>query len=590
MSFRLAAAIVITCLCGGALHAQSAPNLTRQQRDLLKAVVTAVDRAESLPPVDHAWLTHVLRASDGSHYVAFSIAPPAETLPDRPIVLYVRLATAGTAGATTITERSVVREWLAGSRIDPRLLPRSRGFAVGEMPGMGAAGGMSRNGLPAVGSADLQAIDLERERARQRKDEEERRRRAEMEGTQASASSNLPFEDFEFGPAAAFADGTRAIQRALTAGPGRFNLSVAWVDAAAKPDKAVVHVARRTLDLPPASTAGLGLSSVIVADRVGVRETPYSALEQRAHPYAIGPTEITPARDAVFTRDDRISVAFQIVNAGADNNGKPDLAVNFRIVRLAGERENPVATLSPLRYDATTLPPEFDVRLGHPVIAAMSAPLATLPRGTYRLKIAASDRIAGTARTADTDFIVVATRLSLLAEAPALGPPFRRDVLLEPAILRYTIEGLTPASPSPALNRALTAAASGKLIDLLVEEPLPAEEQGVRAALTGLALYWVGDASAAVHFQRALQLNAPAGPVQIWMGAARAMQSRDPDAISAWQAALASGAAPQITSQLLLEAYLRRNDLQRATGWQPPTSGGPCLDASRRCLAHREQA
>ena len=45
MSVRAAAAIVTTCLCGSAFAQTAAPNLTRPQRDLLQAIVTAVDAA-----------------------------------------------------------------------------------------------------------------------------------------------------------------------------------------------------------------------------------------------------------------------------------------------------------------------------------------------------------------------------------------------------------------------------------------------------------------------------------------------------------------------------------------------------------------
>ena len=47
MATRLAALIVCTCLSVGSAHGQTAPNLTRQQRDLLHAVVTAVDAARA---------------------------------------------------------------------------------------------------------------------------------------------------------------------------------------------------------------------------------------------------------------------------------------------------------------------------------------------------------------------------------------------------------------------------------------------------------------------------------------------------------------------------------------------------------------
>ena len=123
MSVRLAAAIVTTCLCLPA-EAQT-PNLTRPQRELLQAIVTAVDAAAAQPETaDLDWQHHILRASDGSHYVAFSVEPPqAASLPAGPVLLYIRLATAAVPGSAGLVERSMVREWLAGSRIDPRLPP-----------------------------------------------------------------------------------------------------------------------------------------------------------------------------------------------------------------------------------------------------------------------------------------------------------------------------------------------------------------------------------------------------------------------------------------------------------------------------------
>ncbi|MDO8677438.1 MAG: hypothetical protein Q7R30_02585 [Acidobacteriota bacterium] len=559
MKIRLAAAVVTTCLCGqAAAQPAAAPNLTRQQRDLLQALVTAVDRAAGTPAAsDQTWLLHVLRASDGSHYVAFSITPPPDTLPPSSIVLYVRLATATAAGVTTVTERSTVREWLQGSRTDPRMLPR-RGMAIGDMPAMGA--NVTRGGVNSVGSPDLKIMELERERSRQRREDEEKRRREALEGVGASPSDRLPFEDFEIASAAGFADGTRAIQRALTAGPGTYDLFVAWSDAAQPAAKARIHVARRSLQLAPAAATELGLSSIIVADRIGVRETPYTALEQRAHPYTIGPTEIVPARDTVFTPNERLAVAFQLVNPMPSGSGKPDLQVNSRIVRLVGAREEPVASLSPLTYNATTLPADFDVRLGHPVIAAMSVPLASLRRGEYRLLITAEDRLSSTVIAGSTAFTVAGTPAGLLAEAPPLGRRFDRAAALQPAIVAELLDRLAPAASSPGLARAIAAARAGRFVDLLVEDRVPAHEQGVRAMLTGLALVSVGDFGALRQFQRALESGAAAAPDQFLIGVARAMQNRDQDAIDAWEAARSAGLPPAMLSPFLADAYLRRGD------------------------------
>jgi hypothetical protein len=243
----------------------------------------------------------------------------------------------------------------------------------------------------------------------------------------------------------------------------------------------------------------------------------------------------------------------------------PDIVVNFRIVRLNGELESPVASLRPQSYGAATLPPDFNAKLGHPIFAAVSAPLATLSRGEYRLRISVHDRIVNAVANAETVFSVIGTPASLLAEAPPLSRSFRRETVFESGVLGPLVDAMTPSSPSPALSRALAVAKNGKAADLFVEEPVASAEAGIRTALTGLALLSIGDGSAAAQFQRALDQNAPIAPTQFLLGAARAMQSRDPDAIAAWQTAIGTGSAPAITPQLLIDAYLRRNDLQKAT-------------------------
>lgn len=565
MRLRVFALIVTGCLWAAHTTAQSeAPALTRDQRAHLEALVAAVDRAAAeSAPVDHHWLTHVLRASDGSHYVAFSIAPPAATLPDRPIVLYVRLATTAPPDVTASAERSVVREWLRGSRVDPRLLPRRSGIVIGEMPPMGA-GGIGVRGAASVGSGDLQAINLQRDRQRQRREEEERRRKATLEGNGGGDSDLLPFEDFEIGAPAVLLDGTHAIQRALTAGPGNFTLYAAWVDASVPPARAQVHVAMRSLRLGPAMSTEFGLSSIIVADRIGVRDAPYDSLAQRAHPYTVGATEIVPARDSIFTPVEQIAVAFQIVNPAPADTGKPDVRVSLRIARMNGAREEPVATLSPLTYNASTLPPDFDIRLGHPLLAALAAPLATIPRGDYRLVITAEDRLSASVVADAVPFTVVGTPQSLLAEAPPLGRPFRVAATLAPALVAGLLDQLTPASPSPMLAKALQSARDGRYADLLVADAVPETDQGVRTALAGLALLSLGNPSAMTEFQRAVTLKAPEAATQFLLGSSRALAGRHAEAITAWQAAQAAGIAAVVTDPLIAEAYLRLREPARA--------------------------
>ena len=564
---------VIYCLWLPFSAAAQPPQLNRSQRDMLRAVIEAVDAAaDQAEEPGVAWPVHVLRASDGSHYVAFSVEPPdAAPLPAGPVLLYVRLATRAIASAQP--ERSALHEWLVGRRTDPRLLP-GRGIAMGEMPAFGAGSIAVRGSTASTGSTDLKLMALERERERQAQEERDKQRRNELEGKTSAVRSLLPFEDFDVAAESSNAGGARTIARALTAGPGEYDLFVAWADQSAPRPANSVRILKRSLRLPAASATDLSVSSVILADDVAVRPAPHPPSAQASHPYSIGTTEITPARDAVYTSDERLAVAFQVINARPTDSGKPDIAVGFRVVRMAAGREQAVASLNPQYYDQSTMPLDFDLRLGHPIFVAMAAPLASLTRGLYRLKITVNDRVTGRSMVTDADFEVAATMASLLAEAPSLGRPFRRDEVVAPARLQPILDALRPASPSPALARALDIAQAGRLIDLLVEEPVPAEEAGVRLALTGLALHSVGDPSAVIQLQRALQLNAPAAPIQYLIGSTRAMQTRDPDAITAWRAAVETGLAPEIVHPLLVDAYLRQGDGARAAATVDAALGG----------------
>ncbi len=536
------------------------PQLSRPQREALRRIVAAVDTASGEPETANAiWQLHLLRASDGSHYVAFSVEPSPEQSPRAPVLLYVRLATANMSGRGV--ERSALGEWLNGQRSDPLMRPRTA-IALGDMPNFGAGAIATRGSVPSSGSNDLKLLQLERDRERQEKEERDRTRRAELEGTQQAKRDLLPFEDFDI--ASPVSDLNGRVQRALTAGPGDYELYLAWTDASAGPGSSI-QVLKRKLHLPPAGGTDLSISNVIVADAVTARDAPYPPTQQAAHPYAIGHTEITPARDTVFSRDDRLNVAFQVINARPSEIGKPDIGITFRIVSVNGDRERPVASLTPQSYTADTLPGDFDLRLGHPVFAAMSVPLSTLARGEYRLKIAVNDRLSGRGTTGDADFTVIGTPASLLAEAPSLGAQFRRELALEPAVIEEVAARLRPPTPSPALSRALETLRQRRFVELMREEPVSSQELGVRTALTAVALFALGDTSSAVQFQRSMLLDGPPGPAFFYLGAARALEGRDADAATAWQSAIDGGMSSAIVTPLLINAHLRRGDVASAT-------------------------
>ena len=279
----LTPALLLGLLISSASAQSSAPDLSRAQRNALRAVIAAVDAPGAKIDSPDDWPLHVLRASDGSHYVAFSLTAPPGIRAGQPVVLYVRLASR--RGPTVAAERSAVAEWLAGQRSAP--LKSERGLAFGDMPtyGAGSTAGGRDAGTSTRGPAgqSLRMLEAERERARVQRETHERERKAALAGAETLRAPNplLPFEDFDAHlTLTADRSGTVTLRRSLTAGPGDYDLTVAWTDPAARDSAAATRIIRRPVQLPTAAPSTFALSSVVLADDVSVRETPLPADQQ----------------------------------------------------------------------------------------------------------------------------------------------------------------------------------------------------------------------------------------------------------------------------------------------------------------------
>jgi hypothetical protein len=568
----VAVSALVSLVAAAPAAGQAAPKLTRGERSAMQAVVAAVDKAGAAPdtpPIDGP--VHVLRASDGSHYVAFTLIAPSGIPANLQGVLYVRLATRQ-SDSLAVTERSMVAEWLAGRSNAP--LKRDRGIAIGDMPTFGAGSAANSGGNAGVNgrgiaSQNLQLLEMERERARDRREEQDRQRKAGLEGEKAPRPANavLPFEDFDLHAAlAADKGGVPMLRRSLTAGPGDYDLYVGWADPAAKDPAVTARVFKRRLELPVASTTAFALSGVIVADEVSLREVPVAADRQTAHPYSIGTTEIVPARDQSLTTDERLALVVQVINPSAAPDGKPDVAVGFRIQRRTANGHDQVGVLAPQIYNRTTLPQDFDATRGQPIFAAVAIPLDAFKRGEYRIEVMADDRLGGVSATTSTTFDIVSTPTALLRDAPPLGVPFRREDALQPALLDAIASRVTSPAPSAALAAAIEATRQRRFVDLVREDAVTAEEQGARVLLRGLALYALGDtpASLAVPLRQAAAMSVSPAAVQVIMGATRALEGNDREAIAAWLAAIDAGLDASTVTGLLCDAYLRMGDAARA--------------------------
>jgi hypothetical protein len=561
------------------------PNVTRSQRAALQAIVRAMDGGTAISDVaDDRWPLHLLRASDGSHYVAFSVPAAAASTSKRPVVLYVRLSTRRDPRITAPAERSAVGEWLAGQTPAPPL--NRPGIAFGEMPTYGA-GAIAARG---PGPQSLQLLEMERERARERREAEERTRKATLEGEAPERGPRplLPFEDFDVrAVATSTGQETPLFRRSLTAGPGEYDLVVGWADPEARDLASSVRVVRRRLSLPPASTTEFALSSVIVADNVAVRETPVPAAEQSARPYSIASMDITPAGDHFFTNDERLALVVQVINARGSPTGKPDVAIGFRVFRNNSGKEEVVGTLAPQTYNESTLPPDFDATKRHPIFAAVAVPLRSFRRGAYRLEVAGNDRIAGTGTISNATFTIIGSPPALLREAPPLGRPFQREQLFATPILNELLAKLAPSRPSAAFAAALEQARAKRFVELIRDDAVAPEELPARTLLRALALYAIGEsaASLATPLRQALaQAVAPAA-VHLMLGAVRVLEGNDRDAIAAWEAAVEAGTDAQVVAPLVADALLRQGDAARAVAVAERSVDADHPDIVRRLAA-----
>lgn len=569
-----AVALAATTMWGGlvspALAQGTAPKLSRPQRAVLATLVDAVAEAAAgeTPVQDADWHVHVLRASNGSHYVALRVLSRAVAPPTTPVTLYVRLTSRRTGARTMLAaERSAVAEWLRGERSDPRPPAAGGSMSVprGEMPVGGTA--MAVGDVAAESTTALRLLMMEHQNAVKRREADDAARRAALENPAlARAPVMLPFEDFDLAARPATApDGALDLRRSVAVGPGDYDVHIGWTAWTGRGAPQPVYVVSHRLQLPSATTS-FGLSDVIVADRVDPIAEPFPPESQNAHPYTAGAVELTPATGGILTVEGTLGLLVQVINPSAPPGGKPDVSVTFRVQRRVGDRQETVGTLAPLRFDASRLPVDFDVARGHPLLAATQASLATFARGKYRVIATAQDHLSGATATTGADFEVVGTPASLLREAPTPGQAFRREAVLTSHTLAAIARALRPAMPTSALARALEAAAAGRFAELMRIEGIAPSERPVALALLGLGLYGLGDTprATAAQLSQATNVGAPAPPVLVLLGATYALGRDDKAAVTAWNQAREGGIDDAAIAPLLIDAYLRQGDIARA--------------------------
>ena len=236
---------------------------------------------------------------------------------------------------------------------------------------------------------------------------------ADSDDDDAAEVPTAVFEDAYFIDVSAEGSGAGPIylSRAFNAPGGDYDVYIAMRDSLGGPPQGdqetlSVLMLREQVSVPNLWTTELQTSSLLLADVVEPLTAPLSALEQTRQPYTLGTTRIIPKHDTSFGKQEELSLIMLVYNPQLTGDRKPDLTIEYNFHQRNEGGEEFFNKTNPQQFNAQTLPPGFDVALGHQIVAGQSVPLALFPAGDYRLEITISDNEAGTSLTREVSFTV----------------------------------------------------------------------------------------------------------------------------------------------------------------------------------------
>ena len=219
------------------------------------------------------------------------------------------------------------------------------------------------------------------------------------------------FEDaYHIDLGAPTADGVYEIRRGFWAPGGDYDVYVALSESAV-PDgtEAKTMMLRKAVSVPNLWSDQLATSSVIQAARFETLTEPLPLDQQLANPYTLGTMRIIPKAAPDYLTTDELSLMFLVYNTGLAASGLPDVTIEYTFNTRGPTGEVFFNRTSPQKFDAQTLPPGFDLALGHQLVAGQAVPLAGFPAADYRLEITVTDNSNGASLTHNVDFSVSAS-------------------------------------------------------------------------------------------------------------------------------------------------------------------------------------
>lgn len=225
-----------------------------------------------------------------------------------------------------------------------------------------------------------------------------------------SASVQYPFEDVSFTELPAAQGGQVRISRAFAVPSGDYDIYLVIRDRPEKDQKTAPRLAllKQSVSVPDMSSQ-LTTSSIILADKIEAQTAALSRDEQLRQPFTFGGTVIVPSSATTIPKTGELSLVFFVYNVGVDSANKPNVDVEYNFMRKTTEGEKFFNKTNPQAFNAQTLPPQFDLALGHQLVAGQSVPLGSFEPGEYRLEIKVTDKTSGKTLTRDVPFTVTAS-------------------------------------------------------------------------------------------------------------------------------------------------------------------------------------
>ena len=201
------------------------------------------------------------------------------------------------------------------------------------------------------------------------------------------------------------------LSRAIALKPGEYEAFITIKEKGTEKQErnappAKIGLLRKELSIPDFNVPELTTSSILVADAIEVLNAPLPPAQQEMNPYVFGPMKIGLS-DGKFSKSGELNLVFWIYGAGAAAAGKPDVQIEYSFHQKLAEGEKYFNRTQPQTLNAQSLPPEFDVALGHQLPGTLTVPLSSFPSGDYRLEIKVTDKTTNKSVTQNVTFTVL---------------------------------------------------------------------------------------------------------------------------------------------------------------------------------------